>query len=93
MSYVDTEMLQHRWDRFRGMIPDAVWTDELEEASNHVDYEISDLGDAGDPFDADRAVLRYVREMLVKTRMGWYDESRHGNLRDVLEEIERIWTA
>lgn len=35
-------------------------------------------------------VVDWVEEKLDKIRMGVYDESRHGDLRETLEELERL---
>lgn len=32
----------------------------------------------------------YVYDLLLKVKMGLYDEEQHGSLQDVLEEIERL---
>lgn len=35
-------------------------------------------------------VEEYVYDLLLKVKMGLYDEAQHGSLQDVLEEIERL---
>ncbi len=35
-------------------------------------------------------VENYVYDTLLKVKMGLYDETQHGSLQDVLEEIERL---
>ena len=94
----DTWNLDRAWRAFCEAIPDENWSGALEKAATRVESEIVDLEDLDegcgkdhceDHHEYDRAANRYVREVLDKIRIGVYDESLHGSLKDVLEAIER----
>ena len=94
----DTWSLERAWRAFCEAIPNENWSDNLDKAAAKVDFEIADLESweeecdkdhCEDHHEYDRAAGRYVREVLDKIRLGVYDESLHGSLRDVLETIER----
>ena len=94
----DTRYLDRAWRAFCEAIPDENWSDKLDKAADKVDFEIADLDSweeecykdhCEDHHEYDRAANRYVREVLDKIRLGVYDESLHGSLKDVLETIER----
>ena len=94
----DTWNLERVWRTFCEAIPDENWSDEMDKAAERVEYEISymesgeeicDKDHCEDHHEYDRAASRYVRAVLDKIRLGVYDESLHGSLKDVLETIER----
>ena len=94
----DTGGLERAWRAFCEAIPDENWSDSLDKAAARVESEIDDLESRDeecgkdhceDHHEYDRAASRYVREVLDKIRLGVYDESLHGSLKDVLETIER----
>lgn len=94
----DTWNLDRAWRAFCEAITDENWSDKLDKAAAKVDFEIADLeardevcekDHCEDHYEYDRAVSRYVREVLDKISLGVYDENLHGSLKDVLETIER----
>ena len=94
----DTWDLERAWRAFCEAIPDENWLDKMDKAAKGVEYEISYMGSGEeicakdhceDHHEYDQAARQYVHDVLAKIRLGVYDESLHGSLRDVLETIER----
>lgn len=94
MSDIDTWALEKAWGRFCEAIPSGSWSDDLEAAAKRVSREIwsleAECSDCQRAFAAEFTVATYLWDLLAKVKLGVYDEHLHGNLREILETIERM---
>ena len=94
MSDIDKYALERAWGVFCATIPSETWSNDLETAAKAVTREIEYLECEEDHcsghFSQDFSARTYLWDLLAKVRLGVYDESIHGNLREILETIERM---
>lgn len=90
--------IEYAFNRFLDTVPKSAWSDLMKTAEGRVWSEVGDLStDCEEEHYYDHELphgphpaLPTVDELIVKIRMGVYNEQRDGNLLEVLEEIERI---
>lgn len=90
--------IEYAFNRFLDTVPESAWSDLMKTAEDRVWSEVGDLSTECEEehcYDHElphgpHPALPMVDKLIVKVRMGVYNEQQDGNLLEVLEEIERI---